>query len=158
VLERKSAWQRRKNARYGAHVIPLLPPDVASRRARAAVEYAPYDREEIQRRAEKLNARLTPATFNRITSLTSPRGFNNTDELEAFAAACEVPPWFLEVGFTDQEDDRLSQIEAVLGVVVTSLSLERLDADEAQVLERWRQRSEQRSGEEQRESRNREAE
>lgn len=121
----------------------LLPPDEAARRARAAVEYAPYTRTEVQRRAEQLDARITRATFNRITSEKNPRGFNNSDELTAFAAACEVPAWFLEDGFLpDENHDRLAQVETVLGILVNSLSLEQLDADEARALRRWQRRNE----------------
>lgn len=133
----------------------LVPPDVASRRARAALEYAPYEREEVQRRAQAQDKRLTPATFNRIVSPTSPRGFNSSDELAAFAAACEVPAWFLEVGFPNPEQDRLAQLEAVVDIIIESLSLEQLDADESQVLRRWRQRTGRPSEEEAPGSRNR---
>lgn len=146
-MERKSAQQGRKSARYGAAIAPLLSPDVATRRARAALEYAPYEREEVQRRAAAIEPRLTPATFNRIVSRSDTRGFNSSDELEAFAAACEVPAWFLEVGFVQQEeDDRLVQIERVLEVLTSAVDLDRLGEDEALTLRSWRPRSGRPSG------------
>jgi hypothetical protein len=124
-------------------VAVLIAPAEASRRARAALEYARFDRDEVQRRAQGRHPQITPATFNRIVSPTNPRGFSSSDELRAFAEACEVPSWFLERGFDEPQRDRLSQVEATLAVLAKAVSLDGLDADEAQVLRSWQQRNEQ---------------
>lgn len=74
----------------------LIAPETAAKRARAALELAPYSREELERRAEERG--LRSAAFARIVAKTNPRGFKTIEELWALADACEVPRWFLENG------------------------------------------------------------
>lgn len=76
--------------------VKLIAPETAGRRARAAVELAPYDRDELERRAEERG--LRSSAFARIVAKKNPRGFKTIEELWALADACEVPRWFLEEG------------------------------------------------------------
>lgn len=94
----------------------LIDPEIARRRARAAMEYRGLSWRELARRSG-----LSPDTVRRIVSPSSPRGFYSSDERDAIADACEVPRWFLERGFDGQtsngDSDLAAQVTRLRGAV-----------------------------------------
>lgn len=104
---------------------PLIAPTIAARRTRAAMEYAGLKWTDLADRTG-----ISRDIIRRIVSLTSPRGFKNSDECEAIARACKVPTWFLAEGFAGQAvgraDDDLAESIRSLRVAVGELAVDSL--------------------------------
>lgn len=110
-------WQRRKTARYGAAVDPLIAPEVVSRRVRAAAEYSGLSEDQIVKETG-----ISRANWRRIVAGAKPRGFKTIEELWAVSRVCKVPHDFLLQGFPASEngdvEGRLAQVEEEQALVM----------------------------------------
>lgn len=111
------------------------------RRFKAALAYAGLSVPQLAERVTT-EPNLSASTLYDVqqqrrnrTPLLSP------GERAAVAAACGLPVEFFTADFSSlretTEAERLDHIEQTLTVLASALSLEQLDADEAQALRRW---------------------